>query len=304
MLSAGCGFLPFAESASICGSFLLDFPLMRTSHEYQHNPWPDVNYRALLEGAGVYPAVRRGAQEPHAAAVGADRHRQRVDRRNLFFHHFGSRTFAGNGINAEKLLDENVRRFAEKWGLSGINGRWVAIRLWHGAADARAELENSQLPLLNGESRPRQNGVEPRVSFSSPRSRLQVRPSSSFDGAPVSDPGERAKVSLTMIVRDEDAELWFRKAVVHRHRGESAEAETDWRRILGLHRPDQFCSFDQGIYGHLTRRNLAALSVERGDHAEARQLWADVLGECPGDRERWRSWSGSRCACSGWRGRD
>ena len=46
-----------------------------------------------------------------------------------------------------------------------------------------------------------------------------------------------------------------------------------------------FCSFDQGIYGHLTRRNLAALSTERGDHAEARRLWADVLAECPGDRE-------------------
>jgi glycosyltransferase involved in cell wall biosynthesis len=50
----------------------------------------------------------------------------------------------------------------------------------------------------------------------------------------------------------EDAELWFRKAVVHRHRGESAEAENCWRRILRLHCPDQFCSFDQGIYGHLT----------------------------------------------------
>jgi hypothetical protein len=46
-----------------------------------------------------------------------------------------------------------------------------------------------------------------------------------------------------------------------------------------------FCSFDQSIYGHLTRRNLAALSTERGDHAEARRLWADVLAECPGDRE-------------------
>ena len=464
--------------------------------------------------------------------------------RDLFVHHFGSRTFAGNGINAEKLLDENARRFAEKWGLSAINGRRVAIRPWHGAADARGELENNPLRLPNGESRPKQNGVEPRASSSFPSSRLQVRPSSSFDGAPASDPGERAKVSLTMIVRDEeknishclesvrglfdeivvvdtgstdrtveiarsfgakvfdfvwvdsfsaaqnealshaagdyafwldaddvvepgereklrellgrlrvgdpaayvvrcacdpspdgtggetvvdhirlfplrddtrwtyrvheqilpalrranvpvrwtnltvrhtgytdpvvrarkldrdirlleldlidlpndpfvlfnlgaiaverrewpralgflesslagsapsdsivrklfaliartyqmmgesekalrtcaeglkldreDAELWFRKAVVHRHRGESAEAETDWRRILGLHRPDQFCSFDQGIYGHLTRRNLAALSAERGDHAEARQLWADVLAECPGDRE-------------------
>ena len=29
-----------------------------------------------------------------------------------------------------------------------------------------------------------------------------------------------------------DAELWFRKAVVHRHRGESGEAEECWRRIL------------------------------------------------------------------------
>ena len=83
----------------------------------------------------------------------------------------------------------------------------------------------------------------------------------------------------------EDAELWFRKAVVHRHRGESSEAEHCWRRILTLHRPDQFCSVDQGIYGHLTRRNLAALAAERGDHAEVERLWNDVLAECPGDPE-------------------
>ena len=36
---------------------------------------------------------------------------------DLFVHHFGSRTFVGNGIDAEKLLDENARRFAAKWGL-------------------------------------------------------------------------------------------------------------------------------------------------------------------------------------------
>jgi glycosyltransferase involved in cell wall biosynthesis len=83
----------------------------------------------------------------------------------------------------------------------------------------------------------------------------------------------------------EDAELWFRKGVVHRHRGESTEAERCWTRILSLKRPDQFCSIDQGIYGHLTRRNLAALAAERGDHAGAERLWAEVLAECPGDRE-------------------
>ena len=87
----------------------------------------------------------------------------------------------------------------------------------------------------------------------------------------------------------EDAELWFRKAVVHRHRGESSEAEGCWRRILSLHRPEQFSSVDQGIYGHLTRRNLAVLAVERGDHAEAAKLWAEVLAECPGDREALRA---------------
>ena len=83
----------------------------------------------------------------------------------------------------------------------------------------------------------------------------------------------------------EDAELWFRKAVVHRHRGESAEAEQSWRRILALESSRAVCSIDMGIYGHLTRRNLAVLAAERGDHAEAARLWRAVLAECPGDRE-------------------
>jgi hypothetical protein len=39
-----------------------------------------------------------------------------------------------------------------------------------------------------------------------------------------------------------------------------------------IKRPDRFCSFDQAIYGHLPRRNLAALATERGDHAEAERF--------------------------------
>jgi hypothetical protein len=73
--------------------------------------------------------------------------------------------------------------------------------------------------------------------------------------------------------------------MIHRQRGESAEAETSWRRILRLHRPNQFCSVDQGIFGHVTRRNLAVLAAERGDFAEVERLWQAVLAECPGDRE-------------------
>jgi tetratricopeptide (TPR) repeat protein len=83
----------------------------------------------------------------------------------------------------------------------------------------------------------------------------------------------------------EDAELLFRLAVVHRHRGESSRAEACWRRILTVHRPEQYRSVDEGIYGHLTRRNLAMLAAERGDDAEAARLWCAVLAECPGDRE-------------------
>ena len=82
-----------------------------------------------------------------------------------------------------------------------------------------------------------------------------------------------------------DAELWFRKAVVHRHLGESGEAAQCWRRILRCKWPDQFCSVDQGIYGHLTRRNMASLAAERGDHAETEKLWREVLAACPGDWE-------------------
>jgi glycosyltransferase involved in cell wall biosynthesis len=83
----------------------------------------------------------------------------------------------------------------------------------------------------------------------------------------------------------QDAELLFRKGIVHRHRGESAEAEQTWRQILGLSRPEQFASLDMGIYGHQTRRNLAVLAAERGDFEEAARLWRAVLAECPGDRD-------------------
>ena len=83
----------------------------------------------------------------------------------------------------------------------------------------------------------------------------------------------------------EDAELWFRRAVVHRDAGEPGEVEQCWRRILTLSRPQKFASVEQGISGHLTRRNLAALARERGDALEAERQWKAVLAECPGDKE-------------------
>jgi hypothetical protein len=35
----------------------------------------------------------------------------------------------------------------------------------------------------------------------------------------------------------------------------------------------------------LTQRKLALVAPERGEQAEARRLWAEMLAECPGDRE-------------------
>ena len=91
----------------------------------------------------------------------------------------------------------------------------------------------------------------------------------------------------------DDAELLFREAVIRRNKGDATGAEACWRRILTLRRPERFSSVDQGIYGHLTRRNLAMLAQERGDTATAVRLWSEVLAECPGDREIWTHAPGS-----------
>ena len=85
-----------------------------------------------------------------------------------------------------------------------------------------------------------------------------------------------------------DAELLFRKAVALRYLGRTAEAEKCWRTILGLKRPAKFCSVDQGIFGHLTRRNLAIIARERGDKGELRMQWEAILAECPGDPDALR----------------
>jgi GT2 family glycosyltransferase len=306
---------------------------------------------------------------------------------DLFVHHFGSRTFVGNGIDAGKLLGENARRFADKWGLPGINGRPVALRPWNGDGEPHADAVGTQARLPNGKSSPLEGASAPPVSTSLAPSRLCVRPAPSNAEAEAPIHGVRAKISLTMIVRDEEKNLlnclesvrgifdeivvvdtgstdrtveiarsfganvfdfvWVDSFSTARN-GALSHATGDFafwldaddvvepaereklRELLGrLRTGDQaayvvrcacdpspdgtggdtvvdhirlfplrddarwtyrvheqiFCSFDQGIYGHLTRRNLAALAAERGDHAEARRLWADVLAECPGDRE-------------------
>jgi glycosyltransferase involved in cell wall biosynthesis len=120
---------------------------------------------------------------------------------DLFVHHFGSRTFVGNGIDAEALLGENERRFAEKWGLDGPRGRRVALRPWSPAQRpiAMDPTREEFGPQIDAEGR--------RLGITGPPPHL--RPSATICGP--NSPSDRrprtAKVSLTMIVKDEEDNL-------------------------------------------------------------------------------------------------
>src|SRR5262249_28447966 len=56
-----------------------------------------------------------------------------------------------------------------------------------------------------------------------------------------------AAYAAGLAIDPDDAELLFRRAVLHRHAGRLAEAEACWRRVLTLKPPEQFSSVDRGI---------------------------------------------------------
>jgi hypothetical protein len=148
----------------------------------------------------------------------------------LFVHHFGSRTFAGNGVNAEKLLDENAGRFAAKWGLPGTNGRRVALKPF--SADPPKNGEEGSRPQssqINANSDLRYQISGNRVDQTGPiiasRSTARIITPSRSPGIHLRESAKsadknppvrvtraaaadgRATVSLTMIVRDEEKNL-------------------------------------------------------------------------------------------------
>jgi GT2 family glycosyltransferase len=86
---------------------------------------------------------------------------------DVYLHHFGSRTFAGQNLSAETLLQTNFQRFQEKWGQE-------RTRRYH-------------LP-----TRPRADEV--------------IVPSEKLESAPLNESGP-ARVSLCMIVKNEEANL-------------------------------------------------------------------------------------------------
>jgi GT2 family glycosyltransferase len=54
---------------------------------------------------------------------------------DLFVHHFGSRTFAASGIDAEALLRDNAARFQAKWGDAAPAMRPVTLTTWPGGPE-------------------------------------------------------------------------------------------------------------------------------------------------------------------------
>ncbi len=73
---------------------------------------------------------------------------------DLFVHHFGSRTFVGNGVDAGRVLEENARRYAEKWGTEVV-GRRVALSPWTPEyhAEAQRGAETQRRPSFGGHPR-------------------------------------------------------------------------------------------------------------------------------------------------------
>ena len=111
---------------------------------------------------------------------------------DLFVHHFGSRTFVGNGIDAERLLDENAARFSAKWGDAAPRQMRVPLKAFPGGPQQRRTKSNGSGPKPGTVPC---NGSSNRLSTSSARPSLAI---SEVD---------RARVSLTMIVRDEEKNL-------------------------------------------------------------------------------------------------
>ncbi len=119
---------------------------------------------------------------------------------DLFVHHFGSRTFAGAGIDAEKLLQENSDKFSRKWGIPEV-GQRVALGPWVPGGngpqisqiDADETTRNSGNPETNGH----------RTGSAGRPDAFHLRSS-----AKSADKRSSVSMSLTMIVIDEHANIF------------------------------------------------------------------------------------------------
>ena len=245
---------------------------------------------------------------------------------DLFVHHFGSRTFVGNGIDAESRLEENARRFADKWGNDVPQGRRVELRPWAGGPDHPRmnanPLRKVNRPRMNADGHRREDPTAdsechiPDYRDPTPDSRFPEPESSTGEGSSGTAASRsivgsinsnshmrssalicglqsslvrrtrRLSVSLTMIVRDEEANL--------PHCLESARGIFDEIVVVdtgSVDRTQQIArafgarAFEFAWIDDFAAARNAALSHATGDHA----FWLDaddVLD--PPEREKLR----------------
>jgi len=125
---------------------------------------------------------------------------------DLFVHHFGSRTFTGAGIDANKLLSENGRKFAEKWGIGVGNGRAVPLEPWVESSRSQPRMNTD----LHGWESARKTDQQETCSSTAPKGfRKPFADPCSISVSSVAQESStgKATTSLTMIVRDEERNL-------------------------------------------------------------------------------------------------
>ena len=165
---------------------------------------PKLSGFCLLMKRAVYHKIG-GLDEPFGLGFFDDDLAERARRagfelalaHDLFVHHFGSRTFVGNRIDAGRLLDENSRRFADKWRNAIPQGRRVALRPFRVGHDRMSRQGAKTQGTAEGVPSKTSNGSVP-----APLAPLRLceRTSPDLNRA-------RPRLSLTVIARDEENNL-------------------------------------------------------------------------------------------------
>jgi glycosyltransferase involved in cell wall biosynthesis len=110
--------------------------------------------------------------------------------RDLFVHHFGSRTFVGNGVDAERILNENAAKFEAKWGDAVPRGQRLALA-----------------PFGNGHPHRASASANSALRTDRMDSSGSAYPQTAYRANGSAESSTRAATSLTMIVKNEEANL-------------------------------------------------------------------------------------------------